>query len=75
MSTWIFMILNRISIRDIYKWSIYFKIVSYTNAMFVSHFVCIVLPCIPSCQTLNDCVCPEKTVQSVIEKNKGTNAA
>lgn len=42
--------------------------------MFVSHFVCIVLPCIPSCQTLNDYVCPEKTIQSVVEKDQGTRA-
>lgn len=39
--------------------------------MFVSHFVCIILPCIPSCRTLNDCVCPEKTIQSVVEKEPG----
>lgn len=36
--------------------------------MFVSHFVCIVLPCISSCQTLNDCVYPEKTIESAVEK-------
>lgn len=42
--------------------------------MFVSHFVCIVLPCIPRCQTLNDYVYPEKTIQSVVGKDQGTSA-